>query len=61
MKPPRHRKPLLSRVRRDMYLTQRGIGDFQAASRGPVPLARRLARRKATRSVFGGLRRKGLW
>ena len=40
------------RVRRDMYKTQRAMGDVSAAARGPVPLARRLARRRVTRSVF---------
>jgi hypothetical protein len=47
----RHRSAL-STVRRDMYLGQRAIGDLQAASRGPVPLGRRLVRRRLTRSFF---------
>ena len=55
------KRSLLSQVRRDLYLAQRGIGTAQAASRGPVPLAKRLARRRVTRSVFGALRRRGLW
>jgi hypothetical protein len=35
-----------------MYLGQRDIGDVQAAERGPNVLARRLVRRKVTRSLF---------
>lgn len=50
------RRSLLSQVRRDAYLTQRGIGDFQAAERGPAPLAKRLVRRQLTRAFFKALR-----
>lgn len=39
-------------VRRDLYLGQRAMGDASAAARGPVPLARRVVRRRATRSLF---------
>ena len=55
------RRSALEQLRRNLYLAQRGIGDGQAAARGPAPIVKRIARRKATRSVFGGLRRKGLW
>ncbi|HEV2375843.1 MAG TPA: hypothetical protein VGS19_27210 [Streptosporangiaceae bacterium] len=57
---PRNRS-LLSRLRRDLYLSQRALGTVQAASRGPVPLGKRLGRRRVTRSFFRGLRRRGLW
>jgi hypothetical protein len=46
-----------NQARRDFYLTSRTMGDLSAASRGPKPLARRLVRRKATRSLFSALRR----
>lgn len=42
----------LSQLRRALYLAQRDIGDVQAAERGPQPLAKRLVRRKVTRSLF---------
>lgn len=51
----------LESLRRALYKTQRGIGDYQAAKRGPDVLAKRVARRYATRTVFGALRRKGWW
>ena len=46
----------LEQVRRTMYLGQRGIGDYQAARRGPVVLGKRLARRDLTREIFRVLR-----
>ena len=46
------RRSTLSQIRRAMYFGQRDIGDFQAAERGPVPLAKRLVRRRVTRSIF---------
>jgi hypothetical protein len=42
----------LSQLRRVLYLAQRDIGDMQAAERGPKPLAKRIIRRKVTRSLF---------
>jgi hypothetical protein len=51
----------LEQIRRSLYLTQRAIGTFQAAERGPVPLTKRLVRRRVTRAAFGALRSKGLW
>ena len=47
----------LERLRRALYFAQRGIGDVQAAQRGPRHLARRLVRRVVQRTV---LRRLGL-
>lgn len=47
----RRRSPW-NQARRDMYLSQRAMGDLSAASRGPLPLAKRLVRRKVTRSLF---------
>lgn len=43
-------KGLLDQIRRDMYKSQRGIGDYQALKRGT--LRKRLARRSITRSLF---------
>lgn len=51
---PSHRSTL-SQIRRDMYLTQRAIGTAQAAGRGPVPLTKRLVRRRVTRTIMGRL------
>lgn len=39
----------LERLRRALDKTQRGIGDAQAAQRGPEALAARYARRRYTR------------
>jgi hypothetical protein len=50
------RRSAYSRVQRDSYLLSRTMGDLSAAARGPVPLARRLARRSLTRSFFRSLR-----
>jgi len=44
------RRSILSQTRRDLYLSQRAIGDVQAAQRGT--LAKRLIRRQVTRSLF---------
>ena len=46
----------LEQVRRAAYKLQRGIGDYQAAQRGPAVLGRRLARRDLTRTLFRILR-----
>ena len=46
----------IEEVRYGMYRGQRFLGDAQAASRGPVPLGRRLARRSITRTLFRILR-----
>lgn len=42
-----------SQVRRYLYLSQRTIGDYQAARRGTLP--RRLARRSLTRVIMRGI------
>ena len=42
----------LSQLRRALYLAQRDIGDVQAAEKGPDVLAKRIVRRKVTRSLF---------
>ena len=44
------RRSALSELRRSLYLSQRAIGDVQAAQRGT--LAKRLVRRQVTRSLF---------
>lgn len=44
----------LEQTRRALYLTQRTIGDVQAAQRGR--LARRLVRRSLVRALFRALR-----
>lgn len=46
----------LEKIRRVLYKTQRGIGDYQAAGRGPEVLVKRLARRDLTRTLFKVLR-----
>lgn len=38
------------KLQRELYLTQRAIGDYEAAKRGR--LGKRLARRYVTRSIF---------
>jgi hypothetical protein len=38
-----------------MYIGQRTLGDFQAAMRGPGPLAGRLVRRRVTRTLMRSL------
>lgn len=45
----------LEQIRRFLYFAQRGIGDVQAAQRGPDVLAKRLVRRAATRAFFRAL------
>jgi hypothetical protein len=47
----RRRSPW-NQARRDLYKTQRTMGDLSAAARGPLPLAKRLVRRRVTRSLF---------
>jgi hypothetical protein len=51
------RRSTFEQVRRDLYKTQRAMGDVEAAERGPGPLAKRLVRRKLTRSFFRMLSR----
>ena len=46
----------LEQIRRAAYRLQRGIGDYQAAERGPAVLGRRLLRRDLTRTFFRILR-----
>jgi hypothetical protein len=53
------RRSGIEQVRRDSYLLSRTLGDFQAASRGPAPLAKRLVRRDLTRTFFRILRQFG--
>jgi hypothetical protein len=55
------RNTYLGRIERAGSLTDRTILDVRAARRGPAPLARRLTRRAITRSLFGALRKGGLW
>lgn len=45
----------LRSLQRALYLTQRGIGDYRAARRGPAVLARRVERRTLTRAIFRAL------
>jgi hypothetical protein len=40
-------------AQRLLYLGSRDLGDYNAARRGPRPLARRLARRQVQRSIVG--------
>lgn len=49
------------RLQRDLYLASRLAGDYQAAKRGPQPLARRLVKRVYHRKLLGLLRRVGAW
>lgn len=39
-------------IERKVYLADRTSLDIAAAARGPVPLVKRVARRKVTRSAF---------
>jgi len=50
------RRSTFRRVERDVYLADRTALDVRAAMRGPVPLAKRLIRRRLTRALFRGLR-----
>jgi hypothetical protein len=51
----RHRSTFRT-IERDAYLADRSALDVRAAARGPAPLARRLIRRKVTRTGFSLLR-----
>ena len=53
------RRSDLEQIRRGAYFLQRGIGDYQAAQRGPGVLAKRLIRRDLTRTLFRVLRQFG--
>lgn len=48
------KRSALTQMRRDLYLTQRAIGDVQAVQRGTI--VKRLARRSLVRSLFRALR-----
>ena len=50
------RRSGIEQVRYGMYRGRRFLGDVEAASRGPVPLGRRLVRRRAARGFFRLLR-----
>jgi hypothetical protein len=54
------RKSGLGQLRRVLYLTQRTIGDVEAARRDPAVLAKRLIRRRERRLVGRVLSRWGL-
>jgi hypothetical protein len=49
----RHRSSSFRQAERALYKTDRTALDFRAAARGPVPLAKRLVRRRVTRAFFG--------
>lgn len=49
------------KLERDLYLTQRTLGDVRAAERGPEPLARRVVKRQVHRTVLRALKKTGLW
>lgn len=51
---------VLRKIQRDAYLVSRAAGDLNAAQRGPEVLAKRLIRRRATRSIFSSLRKIGI-
>lgn len=46
----------LRQFQRMAYLASRTTGDVRAAQRGPEVLAKRLIRRRATRSLFSAFR-----
>lgn len=48
----RRRRSAVTQVRRDLHLTERALGDAQAARRGPEALVRRVARRQIARALF---------
>jgi hypothetical protein len=50
----RRRRSSWNTMRRDMYLTQRTMGDISAAGRGRLP--QRVIRRRLVRSIFRSLR-----
>jgi len=52
----RRRQSGFRRAERQVYLADRTALDISAALRGPVPLARRLVRRRIRRSFFRSLR-----
>ena len=45
----------MKRIQRESYLLSRTAGDIDAAQRGPKVLAKRLIRRKLTRTIFRSL------
>ncbi len=47
-----HRRSIWNQIRRDLYLTQRAMGDITAAQRGPQVLTKRLVRRSLRRNLF---------
>ncbi len=47
----------LSQIRRQTYRVARDLGDVQAATHGPTPLAKRYARKVAYRKTLGPLSR----
>ena len=51
------RRSLLDEIARDAHLVSRSAGDLDAARRGPDVLAKRLIRRRATRTGFNLARR----
>lgn len=46
------KKNSFEQIRRDLYKTQRTMGDLQAARRGPGPLAKRLIKRRINRRLL---------
>ena len=51
------RRSTFRRIEHDVYLADRTALDVRAATRGPRPLVKRLARRSLTRSLFRMLSR----
>jgi hypothetical protein len=49
----KRKRSSLEQLRRDLYLAQRTIGDYQAAQRGT--LTKRVVRRSLTRAILGAL------
>ena len=49
------RRSTFRRIERDVYLADRTSLDVRAATRGPRPLAKRLARRSLTRTIMRSL------
>lgn len=45
----------IEHIRRNLYVGSRTLGDLQAAMRGPRPFARRLVRRRVTRTLMRSL------
>lgn len=50
------RRSAWDQVQRDLYFTQRTMGDVSAARRGPSVLVKRVVRRDLTREFFKVLR-----